>query len=310
MMQRTNRFNLVRYIKVICVVILASIIGPTFGNQREIKILRQTPSALDRAISDHLCVSFKVMNPYYRCQETYLPQDSLSQNELAEYDFIITSEQFFNEKLRRNFQLVLPLYHQAFTVVTRDVAQDELVKKGHQFGMLEANEQRAMLADILKALNIQQDRLQVHTYHGEELIERFCGFDINIAFVTGAHPNTTVRQLNTLCAGKPISIVQSLPKNFFQKNRYFYQITIPKEYYWRVDEDIETLSFRYLLAVNNRIDSEVLDELMDNFIKELKYNPGFPITESSILLNYENLQTPLHDVGNELMEGLQETFAE
>ena len=309
-MQRTNRFNLVRYIKVICVVILASIIGPTFGNQREIKILRQTPSALDRAISDHLCVSFKVMNPYYRCQETYLPQDSLSQNELAEYDFIITSEQFFNEKLRRNFQLVLPLYHQAFTVVTRDVAQDELVKKGHQFGMLEANEQRAMLADILKALNIQQDRLQVHTYHGEELIERFCGFDINIAFVTGAHPNTTVRQLNTLCAGKPISIVQSLPKNFFQKNRYFYQITIPKEYYWRVDEDIETLSFRYLLAVNNRIDSEVLDELMDNFIKELKYNPGFPITESSILLNYENLQTPLHDVGNELMEGLQETFAE
>lgn len=310
MMQRTNRFNLVHYIKVICVVILASIIGPTFGNQREIKILRQTPSALDRAISDHLCVSFKVMNPYYRCQETYLPQDSLSQNELAEYDFIITSEQFFNEKLRRNFQLVLPLYHQAFTVVTRDVAQDELVKKGHQFGMLEANEQRAMLADILKALNIQQDRLQVHTYHGEELIERFCGFDINIAFVTGAHPNTTVRQLNTLCAGKPISIVQSLPKNFFQKNRYFYQITIPKEYYWRVDEDIETLSFRYLLAVNNRIDSEVLDELMDNFIKELKYNPGFPITESSILLNYENLQTPLHDVGNELMEGLQETFAE
>lgn len=310
MMQRTNRFNLVRYIKVICVVILASIIGPTFGNQREIKILRQTPSALDRAISDHLCVSFKVMNPYYRCQETYLPQDSLSQNELVEYDFIITSEQFFNEKLRRNFQLVLPLYHQAFTVVTRDVAQDELVKKGHQFGMLEANEQRAMLADILKALNIQQDRLQVHTYHGEELIERFCGFDINIAFVTGAHPNTTVRQLNTLCAGKPISIVQSLPKNFFQKNRYFYQITIPKEYYWRVDEDIETLSFRYLLAVNNRIDSEVLDELMDNFIKELKYNPGFPITESSILLNYENLQTPLHDVGNELMEGLQETFAE
>lgn len=310
MMQRTNRFNLVHYIKVICVVILASIIGPTFGNQREIKILRQTPSALDRAISDHLCVSFKVMNPYYRCQETYLPQDSLSQNELAEYDFIITSEQFFNEKLRRNFQLVLPLYHQAFTVVTRDVAQDELVKKGHQFGMLEANEQRAMLADILKALNIQQDRLQVNTYHGEELIERFCGFDINIAFVTGAHPNTTVRQLNTLCAGKPISIVQSLPKNFFQKNRYFYQITIPKEYYWRVDEDIETLSFRYLLAVNNRIDSEVLDELMDNFIKELKYNPGFPITESSILLNYENLQTPLHDVGNELMEGLQETFAE
>lgn len=310
MMQKTNRFNLVHYIKVICVVILASIIGPTFGNQREIKILRQTPSALDRAISDHLCVSFKVMNPYYRCQETYLPQDSLSQNELAEYDFIITSEQFFNEKLRRNFQLVLPLYHQAFTVVTRDVAQDELVKKGHQFGMLEANEQRAMLADILKALNIQQDRLQVHTYHGEELIERFCGFDINIAFVTGAHPNTTVRQLNTLCAGKPISIVQSLPKNFFQKNRYFYQITIPKEYYWRVDEDIETLSFRYLLAVNNRIDSEVLDELMDNFIKELKYNPGFPITESSILLNYENLQTPLHDVGNELMEGLQETFAE
>lgn len=310
MMQRTNRFNLVHYIKVICVVILASIIGPTFGNQREIKILRQTPSALDRAISDHLCVSFKVMNPYYRCQETYLPQDSLSQNELAEYDFIITSEQFFNEKLHRNFQLVLPLYHQAFTVVTRDVAQDELVKKGHQFGMLEANEQRAMLADILKALNIQQDRLQVNTYHGEELIERFCGFDINIAFVTGAHPNTTVRQLNTLCAGKPISIVQSLPKNFFQKNRYFYQITIPKEYYWRVDEDIETLSFRYLLAVNNRIDSEVLDELMDNFIKELKYNPGFPITESSILLNYENLQTPLHDVGNELMEGLQETFAE
>lgn len=306
----TNRFKLERYVKIVLFLVLASIAFPALGDQREIKILRQTTSALDRAISDHLCMSFKVIHPYYRCQEVYLPQGSLPQNELTEYDFIITSEQFFNEKLRRNFQLVLPLYHQAFTVVTRDVDQTALTGREHQFGMLEANEQREMLASILKSLNIHQDRLQVNTYQADELIERFCGFDINIAFVTGAHPNMLVRQLNTLCGGAPISIVESLPKNFFQKNRYFYQITIPKEYYWRLPEDIETLSFRYLLAVNNRIDSEVLDELMDNFIKELKYNPGFAITESSILLNYENLQTPLHDVGDDLMEELQESFLE
>ncbi|MHC5225294.1 TAXI family TRAP transporter solute-binding subunit [Ignatzschineria sp. LJL83] len=310
MMHITNRFKWMQFAKIFLIVMLVGINIPAWSDQREIKVLRQTPSALDRAISDHLCMSFKVMNPYYRCQEVYLPQGSLTQKELAEYDFIITSEQFFNEQLRRNFQLVLPLYHQAFTVVTRDVDQSELTGRGHQFGMLEANEQKDMLTSILKTLNIEQDRLQVNSYNAEELIDHFCGYDVNVAFVTGAHPNMLVRQLNTLCGGVPISIVQSLPKNFFQKNRYFYQITIPKEYYWRLPEDIETLSFRYLLAVNNRITTEMLDELMDNFMKEMKYNPGFAITESSILLNYENLQTPLHDVGNELIEDLQETFVE
>lgn len=63
---------------------------------------------------------------------------------------------------------------------------------------------------------------------------------------------------------------------------------------------------RYLLAVNKRIDSESLEELMDNFIKELGYNQSLPISEASILLNYHNLQTPLHDEGRLLMDELQE----
>lgn len=283
------------------------VIFPAFANdKREIKILRQTPSALDRAISDHLCMSYEVIHPYHRCKETYLEQGALTRKERAEYDFIITSEQFFNEKLKRDFHLVLPLYQQAFTVVTRDITQEDLFKPGQKYGVLQQNIQENVLADVLRALNVDVKKLSLQHLEPQALIDRFCSFDINVAFVTGAHPNRIVRQLNTLCDGEPISIVQDLPKNFFQRHRYFYQTNVPKDLYWRLDNDIETLSVRYLLAVNKAVEEADLDELMDSFIRELEYNRGLSITEASILLNYNNLQTPLNEVGDELMEELQE----
>jgi len=296
-----------KYPPLLLLVSLWMLLSLAYANDnREIKILRQTPSALDRAISDHLCVSYEVIHPYHRCQEVYLEQGKLTRQERAEYDFIITSEQFFNEKLKQDFQLVLPLYHQAFTVVTRDIKQENLFKSGQKYGVLQQNVQENVLADVLKALNVDSKRLSLQHLESQDLIDRFCSFDINVAFVTGAHPNRIVRQLNTLCGGEPISIVKDLPKSFFQRHRYFYQTHVPKELYWRLPNDIETLSVRYLLAVNNKIAEDDLDELMDSFIKELEYNHGLPITEASILLNYNNLQTPLHEVGDELMEELQE----
>lgn len=280
---------------------------PALANdKREIKILRQTPSALDRAISDHLCMSYEVIHPYHRCKEVFYEQGKLTRKERAEYDFIITSEQFFNEKLKQDFQLVLPLYQQAFTVVTRDIDQSDLFKPGQKYGVLQQNIQENVLSEVLRAMNVDEKKLSVKHLESQDLIDHFCSFDLNVAFVTGAHPNKIVRQLNTLCDGEPISIVQELPKNFFQRHRYFYQTHVPKELYWRLPNDIETLSVRYLLAVNKSFDEEDLDELMDSFIKELAYNSGLPITEASILLNYNNLQTPLHEVGDELMEELQE----
>lgn len=294
-------------VQIVLIISFIAMLFPAFAtDKREIKILRQTPSALDRAISDHLCVSYEVIHPYHRCKELYLEQGKLTRKELKEYDFIITSEQFFNEKLKRDFQLVLPLYHQAFTVVTRDIDQSRLFKAGQKYAVLQQNVQENVLADVLRAMNVDVKKLSLQHLDSQELIDRFCSFDINVAFVTGAHPNKIVRQLNTLCDGEPISIVQNLPKNFFQRHRYFYQTHVPKELYWRLPNDIETLSVRYLLAVNNDVNEEDLDELMDSFIKELEYNRGLPITEATILLNYNNLQTPLHEIGDELMEELLE----
>lgn len=275
--------------------------------QREIKILRQTPAALDRAISDHLCMSYEGVHPYHRCKEVYHAQGTLSQAELDEFDFIITTEQFYNEKLARNFELVLPLYQQAFTVVVRDVDQGELFSSGQAYGVLDQPTQHQVLADVLMALNVDRKRLSLKSYKAQSLIDQFCSFNINVAFVTGAHPDRIVRQLNTLCGGKPLSIVGSLPKNFFKKHRYFYKTDVPKELYWRLSDDIETLSIRYLLAVNDRFNIDELDILMDHFLKELEYNQSLPITENSILLNNKNLQTPLHEVGNKLIEALEQS---
>lgn len=280
---------------------------PVFSEeQRTIKILRQTPSELDRAISDHLCMSYEAIHPYHRCYERYYEEGTLTKKELDAYDFVITTEQFYNERLARSFSLVLPLYHEAFTIVARGVEQENLFAGGHAYGVLNQPAQRKVLSDVLVALNVNSNKLPLKTYSTQKLIDQFCGFDINVAFVTGAHPNRIVRQLNTLCGGAPISIVDSLPKNFFKKHRYFYKTHVPKELYWRLPNDIETLSIRYLLAVNNSFDEVELEELMDSFMKELEHNRAVPITDASILLNYSNLQTPLNDIGDELMEELQE----
>ncbi len=280
---------------------------PVFSEeQRMIKILRQTPSELDRAISDHLCMSYEAIHPYHRCYERYHEEGALSQKELDSFDFIITTEQFYNEKLSQSFSLVLPLYHEAFTIVARGVDQDTLFSGGHAYGVLNQPTQRKVLSDVLAAMNVNSGKLSLKKYGTQTLIDQFCGFDINVAFVTGAHPNRIVRQLNTLCGGQPLSIVDALPKNFFKKHRYFYKTHVPKELYWRLPDDIETLSIRYLLAVNDDFDEVELEALMDSFVKELEYNRAVPITDASILLNYSNLQTPLHEIGDELMEELQE----
>lgn len=276
------------------------------NDRREIKILRQTPSEIDRAISDHLCMSYEVIHPYHRCLERYYDQGDLDQKALREYDFIITTEQFYNESLANDFQLVLPLYHQAFTVVSRGISRDELFTEGQSFGVLDQPTQTKVLADVLRAMNINRKKISLRHFSSQELIDYFCSFEINVAFVTGAHPSRIVRQLNTLCGGEPLSIVSALPKNFFQKHRYFYKTVVPKELYWRIPEDIETLSIRHLLAVNNRYDSDELEALMNSFIDELEYNRSLPVTEASILLNYNNLQTPLHEVGDDIIEELQE----
>lgn len=203
------------YLQLLALLSFVSLAFPALANDsREIKILRQTPSVLDRALSDHLCMSYEVIHPYHRCKEVYFEPGQLAAQERAEYDFIITSEQFFNDHLAQDFQLVLPLYYQAFTVVTRDISQQDLFKPGQKYGALAQNLQENVLADVLRAMNVNAKKLSLQYFDAQTLIDNFCSFDINVAFVTGAHPSQIVRQLNTLCGGEPISIVQNLPENF------------------------------------------------------------------------------------------------
>ncbi len=277
----------------------------------EIKILRQTPSELDRMISSHLCYSYELLHPYHRCQEHYAEQGELSAKELADFDFIITSEQYFNSSLARQFHLLIPLYQQAFVAVTRESYQDKVFIPQLNYGVLDQPLQKIVLKDILKALNLSPQKLGVTPLDQAALIEQFCNFDINVAFITSIQPSQIVRQLNTLCDGVPTSIVHNLPKNFFQRHRYLYQTTIPKSYYWRIPDDVETLSVRYLLAINQKsIQDDELTALLSNFIKELDYTRGLAISEHSIIENAENLQTPLHPLGAALILQLTEKHSD
>ncbi|GGZ98082.1 hypothetical protein DC083_05425 [Ignatzschineria ureiclastica] len=277
--------------------------------EHEIKILRQTPSELDRMISSHLCYSYELLHPYHRCQEHYAEQGELSTKELADFDFIITSEQYFNGSLARQFQLLIPLYQQAFIAVTRESSQDKLFSNQLNYGVLNQPLQKIVLKDVLKALNLSPKKLAITPLEQNALIDQFCSFDINVAFITSIQPSQIVRQLNTLCDGIPISIANNLPKNFFQRHRYLYQTTIPKSYYWRIPDDIETLSVRYLLAINqNSIDESELTEILRNFIQELDYTRGLAISERSIIENAENLQSTLHPLGEALLLQLTEKY--
>ncbi len=294
------------YLKWLTIVVLLTI---QLTYAEEIKILRQTPTELDRMISSHLCYSYELLHPSYRCQEYYAEQGELSTQALAEFDYIITSEQYFNDALTRQFQLLIPLYQQAFIAITREVQQDKLFTDQLNYAVLNQPLQKVVLKDVLKALNLSPKKLGVTPLNQDALIEQFCNFDINVAFITSTQPSQTVRQLNTLCDGIPVSIANNLPKNFFQRHRYLYQTTIPNGYYWRIPEDIETLSVRYLLAVNkNTINEDELPEILSNFVKELDYTRGLTITERSIVENAENLQTQLHPIGETLLLQLTEKY--
>ncbi len=227
---------------------------------------------------------------------------ALQQNnpELWEFDFIITSEQYFNEVLKGEYQLLLPLYQKAFTAITRSGAANEVFDRDNIFGVLNQDFQLEVARNVLSAVNLKKEELVIGRYKEAEMMEAFCQFDINVAFVTGTHPDSLIRKLNTLCDGKPVSIARSLPKDFFQRNRYLYRTTIAKEYYWRLAEDIETLSARYLLAVNKDLSAKRIEEVLGSLMNEVMHESATAITAENILRNYENLQTKLHPLG-ELM---------
>src|SRR5699024_781168 len=168
-----------KYPPLLLLVSLCMLLSLAYANDhREIKILRQTPSALDRAISDHLCVSYEVIHPYHRCQGVDLEQGKLTRQERAAIDIIITYDQYYNDTLKKDVLLLLPLYHQAFTVVTRDIKQENLFKSGHKYRVLQQNVQENVLADVLKALNVDSKRLSLQHLESQDLIDRFCSFDI------------------------------------------------------------------------------------------------------------------------------------
>lgn len=225
---------------------------------------------------------------------------ALAQNNLVDqdFDFIITSEQFFNAELKEDYALLLPLYQKAFTAVTRAGRADSVFDRENIFGVLNQDFQLEVARNVLSAVNLNKQEIVIHRYNEAEMMEDFCLFDINVAFVTGTHPDSLIRQLNTLCDGKPVSITRALPKDFFQRNRYLYRTTISKDYYWRLAEDIETLSARYLLAVHKRVSDERLQELLSSLMNEVLRASTVAITPEAIIQNYQNLQTSLHPLGD------------
>ncbi len=250
-------------------------------------------TAINREIASLLCLNYELINPSYRCTSVDLSKEAPS--ELP--DLLLLSEQRFNHDYKEGYELVLPLYHESFIALTRPDFEESIFSPDQKIGLIDSELQVEKIVTIFNSIGLKREQLEILRLPRRDLVEAFCNFDLDILFTVGIHPDSFVRSINTACDGQIRSVTEALPKDFFQRNRYLYKAQIPKAYYWRTEQDIETLSERYFLAMRQDYNTPLLGLTLDNFCADLEGGKPLLMTIKSILHNYENSQTPLNELG-------------
>ncbi len=283
-------------------------------NSHDIKIGYSDTLDTTKEASNLICYGFEADHPNNHCTPEFIDSEfmwnALINNEVQ---VALISEEVLlaNRKSAKQPIIVMPLYQQYMILVgSNDLSLDSIRSfQDRTIGVTDWASKEYRAKPLSAALGLKEQDLYFPISKTRELLaSQFCTFALDGVMIM-SHPSSPLaRELTTSCDGKVLSFSDEQIQKILKSSLGLYEATIPKEMYWRVDEDIKTFKSRIFLVITPNDDvaesflnslNHILDEI--NLVT-LRTN----ITPESILETYDMNPVQIHSKGQELIDQLRE----
>lgn len=261
-----------------------------------------------------ICYGFEADHPNNHCSSKFIDSevmwDALMSNEI-QVAFMSEEVLLANKKKRKQPIVVMPIYQQYLILIgSNDLSLDTIRSfQDRTIGVTDWASKEYRAKPLSSALGLKEQDIYFPISQTRELLaSQFCTFALDGVMIM-SHPSSPLaRELTTSCDGKILSFNDDQIQKILKSSLGLYEATIPKEMYWRVDEDIKTFKSRIFLVINP--DEQVAESFLNslNHIRDeinlvtVRTN----ITLESILETYDINPVKIHPKGQELIDQLRE----
>jgi TRAP transporter TAXI family solute receptor len=173
----------------------------------------------------------------------------------------------------QNIRQVLNLYEEVFTVITK--AEDKISSfadiGGKEVSSGPTRSSPSITYNILKSLyHFAKDPINANVYY-EDLVQKLCSGEIDVAIITAGHPNALVGFIANTCQIAFVPIEQEKVKQLVKVNKAFHPAVLSKDLYPGPKQDTNTVGVTAILVTDKNMDSKFLDNFIGTFHRTVKY---------------------------------------
>lgn len=263
--------------------------------------------------SNLICYGFEADHPNNHCLSEFIDSeqmwDALMNNDVQ---VALMSEEVLlaNRKKSKQPIIVMPFYQQYMILIgSNDLSLDSIRSfPDRTIGVTDWASKEYRAKPLSMALGLQEQDIYFPIAKTRELLaSQFCTFALDGVLIM-SHPSSALaRELTTSCDGKILSFSDDQIQKILKSSLGLYPAIIPKEMYWRVDEDIKTFKSRIFLIINpdkNIAESFLssLDHIRDEInLTTLRTN----ITPQSIIETNDINPVKIHPAGQKLIDEIR-----
>lgn len=206
----------------------------------------------------------------------------------------------FQENKASNIRLVMAIYPELFTFVTRKDANINSIMdiKGKRInlGNTGSGNETTALA-LLEALEIKKSDLALATeFKAAEMPNALRNNQIDGYFYMVGHPTSNIKEIAHSMDIKIVPIVGEKVNTFVKDHPYFIQTSVPANLYKNNENSIPTFGVKAALVANANVSDEtvylVVKAILENFEEFKTLHPAYSyMTKKSLL---EGVHIPLH----------------
>lgn len=280
---------------------------------REIIIGYSDNLKITKEATSLICFGFEADHPNNQCTEKYIDSEQLWSALINnEIQLALMPEEILiaNQRKKKKPIIILPIYQQYLILVgSKDLTLDSITSfKDRAIGVSDWITKEHRGKPIFNALGLKEQDIYFPTANTtEQLSKQFCSFALDGVMLTSTPSNALVRELTTSCDAYILSFTPKQIQQIIKSYPEFYPGIIPKDMYWRVATDINTLKSRVFLVMNP---NENITKSFFNSLEHIEAELNLAtirtdITPKSILETYDINPVPLHPLGQTLIDQIR-----
>lgn len=284
------------------------------GAVHNIKIGYSDTLEITKEAYNLLCYGFEADHPSNHCTSEYIDSEMIWDALMAnDVQAALMSEEIIlaNQKRAKQPIIVLPFYQQYMLLIgNNDLTLENIQSfRDKTIGVTDWSSKEHRAKPLGLALGLKEHDVFFHiSSTREQLTDLFCGFALDGIMIMSNPSSTLARELITSCDGKIQSFTDQQIQKIQKSSLGFYPAIIPKETFWRVEEDVKTLRSRTFLVINpNKDVSRSILNSLDHVKDELNLiTLRTDITPKSIIDTYDINPIKLHPLGQSLIDQLRQ----